>query len=180
MSFYDTFSQCPDSQLQSNLKTLHEHLSPANEDEHIPDQYYYSSDDFNSLLKTNYNETEQVSAFTCLHFNCRSLPHNFDALTLFLSSLTLKSSVIGLTETWLNENSSLDMFKMTDYAFISNSRESKRGGGVGMYIRNSVKYKRRPDLDVYSSTGESIFIEVDLGRKKILIGSLSTSKLIRR
>ena len=172
MSFYDTFSQCPDSQLQSNLKTLHEHLSPANEDEHIPDQYYYSSDDFNSLLKTNYNETEQVSAFTCLHFNCRSLPHNFDALTLFLSSLTLKSSVIGLTETWLNENSSLDMFKMTDYAFISNSRKSKRGGGVGMYIRNSVKYKRRPDLDAYSSSSESIFIEVDLGRQKILIGTV--------
>ena len=111
MSFNDIFSQCPNSEVQSNLKSLHEHISPANGNEPNSEQYYHSSDDFNSYLKTKYNQTELSSQFTCFHFNCRSLPQNFDALNLFLSSLALQSCIIGVTETWLDENCSLDVYK---------------------------------------------------------------------
>ena len=74
MAFKDIFAQCPDSQVLSNLKRLHEHISPANENYFIPDQYYCTPDDFNNFLKENFSKIEQVSNFTCYHFNCRSLP----------------------------------------------------------------------------------------------------------
>ena len=170
MDFNEIFAQCPDSQVLSNLKKLHEHISPANENDYIPDQYYYTPDDFNNFLKENFNKKEQVSNFTCYHFNCRSLPQNFDTLNSFLSSLTLQSSIIGLTETWLNKNCSLDLYNINNYTFISNARNTRRGGGVGMYVRNGISYERRYDLDVSNNSSESIFAELDTGSQKILVG----------
>ena len=170
MAFKDVFAHCPDSQVLSNLKCLHEHISPANENDFIPDQYYYTPDDLNNFLKENFSKKEQVSNFTCYHFNCRSLPQNFDTLNSFLSSLTLQSSIIGLTETWLNKNCSLDLYNINNYTFISNARNTRRGGGVGMYVQNGISYERRYDLDVSNNSSESIFAELDTGSQKILVG----------
>ena len=169
MDFKDVFAHCPDSQVLSNLKSLHEHISPANENDFIPDQHYYTPDDFNNFLKEKFSKKEQVSNFTCYHFNCRSLPQNFDTLNSILSSLTLQSSIIGLTETWLNKNFSLDLYNINNYTFISNARNTRRGG-VGMYVRNGISYERRYGLDVSNNSSESIFAELDTGSQKILVG----------
>ena len=171
MAVKDIFSLCPVSQVLSNLKKLHEHISPANENNFIPDQYYYTPDDFNNFLQENFSKPEQDSNFTCYHFNCRSLPQNFDTQNSFLSSLTLQSSIIGLTETWLNRHCCLDLYNINNYTFISNGRNTRRGGGVGMYVRNCIssETERRYDLDVSNNSSESIFAEIDTGNQKILV-----------
>ena len=166
MSFNDVFKQCPDSEVQSNLKALNEHLSPSNDNEQTLEQCYYTSGEFNSLVKANYSNNELNSKFTCFHFNCRSLPKNFDALTSFLSSLVVKSCIIGLTETWLNDMCSQNLYNIENYSFINNGRKEKRGGGVGMYIRNDIIYERRLDLDMSNESSESIFTEIDIGNHK--------------
>ena len=121
-------------------------------------------------LKKFLNKEEQVSNFTCYHFNCRSLPQNFDTLNSYLSSLTLQLSIIGLTETWLNINCSLDLYNINNYNFINNARNTRRSGGVGMYVRNGISYEIRYDLDVSNNSSESIFAELDTSSQKIIVG----------
>ena len=51
--------------------------------------------------------------------------------------------VIALSETWPNDNSS-DTVNLDDYDFVSCPRSSKKGGGVGRYIKNSLQHKYLP------------------------------------
>ena len=64
------------------------------------------------------------------------------------------------------------MFDMTNYVFVHKSRKSKRGGGVGIYIKNSNKFKERTDLTIFEDgIFESIFIEIEnINSVKTLIG----------
>ena len=51
-----------------------------------------------------------------------------------------------------------------------NCRHEKRGGGVGLYVHENLRYKRRPDLDIFCNCLESIFIEVYTKIRKCIIG----------
>jgi hypothetical protein len=51
-----------------------------------------------------------------------------------LFSLQLQFSVIGVTETWLND-SSAQLVNIDGYDFISKYRQNRtQGGGVGLYV----------------------------------------------
>ena len=135
MSFSETFNQCQNSKVNSELKKLHEYISPAGDNEYVCEQYYYSSKDFNTFLNTIPFTSDKHSTFPCIHFNCRSISRNFDSLKSFLSSIDFQSTAIGISETWLNDNSLLDLYMLDNYSFIANSRKSRRGGGVGLYLK---------------------------------------------
>ena len=53
---------------------------------------------------------------------------------------------IGLTETWLKEMESTDVYNMTGYTLLSKPRTNKRGGGVGMFVSSGLNFKLRDDL----------------------------------
>ena len=60
--------------------------------------------------------------FSALHLNARSLAGNFDKFNMLLSSIEHTFSVIGVSETWLND-SNFDLVNIPGYRFIStNSR----------------------------------------------------------
>ena len=69
-------------------------------------------------------------------------------------------SVIGLTETWLNDVTS-DLYSLEGYGLIEKHRTNKIGGGVGLFVRNSINYKQRADLLIFNDFCESLFIEID-------------------
>ena len=77
---------------------------------------------FNSKFKKN----EHSNAFSLIHFNCRSLPHNFDNLNMYLTSLDHKFKIIGVTETWLNASSHTDMYCLDEYKFHCNNRKKTK------------------------------------------------------
>ena len=58
-------------------------------------------DQFNSLV-TNLDLQEQ-DTFSIMHVNIRSINNKFDDFTEYLRSLDHKFSIIGLSETWLND-----------------------------------------------------------------------------
>ena len=64
------------------------------------------------------------------------------------------------------------MFDIPNYGFVNKSRKSKRGGDVGIYIKNSNKFKERTDLTIFEDgIFESIFIEIEnINSVKTLIG----------
>ena len=103
----------------------------------------------------NYSDAD----FSFLHLNIRSLPHNLVKLTDYLSCLNIKFSVIGISETWLNDSShSVDIsgFKFLHCKY----RQNRTGGGVGLYISNDLEFKLREDLSLHNADiAELLFIK---------------------
>ena len=66
-----------------------------------------------------------------------------------------KISVIGISETWLNDSThSVDI---SGFKFLHKYRKNRTGGGVGLYISNDLEFKLREDLSLHIA--ESLFIK---------------------
>ena len=89
-------------------------------------------------------------------------------LTDYLSCLNIKFSVIGISETWLNDSAhSVDI---NGFKFLHKYRQNRTGGGVGLYISNDLEFKLREDLSLHNvDTVESLFIELIRPREKNII-----------
>jgi hypothetical protein len=60
--------------------------------------------------------------------NIRSISKKFDSFKNLIDTLNLPFQIIGLTETWLNENN-IDCFNLENYEYLGSNRTTKRGGG---------------------------------------------------
>eukprot|EP00732_Lithocolla_globosa_P002719 Lithocolla_globosa_v1_NODE_1884_length_2274_cov_68.752141.p2 type:complete len:140 gc:universal NODE_1884_length_2274_cov_68.752141:2-421(+) len=108
------------------------------------------------------------------HVNTRSLNANFDNLTNFLNSLCLPFSVIGINELWLNNQQDFSNFSIEGYKLSPKPRTHK-GGGVGVFVRENIKYTIRNDLEIEEC--DNIWIELDgKNNKNHLICSISNRK----
>ena len=132
---------------------------------------YYSERTFNELVQAQSLHLENI--FSLFHVNTRSIPRNFSHLTDYLECLNFVFNFIGVSETWLADHN-FDLYGMDGYHFEENHRSSRSGGGVGLFINNSVEYLRRKDLEINNEFIESVFIEVpvceSLSSRKVLIG----------
>ena len=118
---------------------------------------YYLEDKFVSRISSSERLQRSLSLF---HMNIRSLPKHFDELDMYLESLKFMFSIIGLTETWLDESKE-ELYSLKNYQSINEYRKGKTGGGVSMFIHENIKFTRRSDLQYFDSEMESIFIELD-------------------
>jgi hypothetical protein len=103
-----------------------------------------------------------------MHINARSLHKNLEHIITELSLLTYKPSIIAVTETWaLSDN---DCFPIPGYTSILKARRNKPGGGVSLYIQNTLnlKHKLRPDLSIDDGT-DSLFIQLKNDKLKNMI-----------
>ena len=110
--------------------------------------------------------TEMV--FSIAHFNCRSLKRNFENMSKFLKCFTHTFSLIGLTDTWLT-NTETPLLGLPNYIFITNNRQNKCGGGVGIYLNNDLKFKRREDLEILNDCVETICAEMYFHNRNVVI-----------
>ena len=110
--------------------------------------------------------------FSMIHRNIRSLPKNLDNLVIFLKLLCRNLSCIGISETWLCDISPIDTFNIPSYSFLCKSRSSRRGGGVGIYVKKMYNYKERTDISIFNDgIFESILVEIETNNcEKSLIG----------
>ena len=126
------------------------------------------------LISSEFNKIPfPPDAFSAFHVNIRSLPKHFDNLSEYLRSFNIFFSVVAVSETWLHKSNS-DLFNIPGYHFISNSREHKSGGGVGLYIQSDMNFKLRIDLQSSeNSLYESVFVEIMRPQgKNIIVGCL--------
>ena len=90
--------------------------------------------------------------------------------------LDYKPDVIGVTETWEQPNSFGQYKCLPGYTFVSNGRINHRGGGVGMYVKNSLNFYVCNDLSVMDEKiFESIFINIQFLDKEITCGTIYRS-----
>ena len=113
------------------------------------------------------------NSLSLLHQNIRSLPRNFTNFESYLSTLNLDFSIIGLTETWVNDNT-YSLYDLEGYSSSFKYRTNRSGGGVSLFIKNGINFNVREDLSVVSQHMECIFIEIEKSvfktSKDVLVG----------
>ena len=114
--------------------------------EDLGDSQYYHPNGFTD----KYVGMDSDEYFSNIHFNARSLPKNIDSIKMFLRTLKFSFNVIGISETWIKQENPL--LYIPSYTFVSKSRQSKSGGGVAIYIRETLSYYVRD----YFCTDETI------------------------
>lgn len=82
---------------------------------------HYLEDSFRSKISNYFSDN---SPFSVLHFNVRSLTNKLDDLQQYPEELVHKFSVIGISETWLN-NDNESQIQLPGYSFVNNNRNAK-------------------------------------------------------
>ena len=97
---------------------------------------------------------------------------------LFFKAIENPFKILVFTETWLTE-SKLDLCKFQDYSSIHLLRPvdqhidfKKRGGGISIFVHDTIQYKHRLNLDVILPYMECCFIEINFNNKKYLIAGM--------
>ena len=66
-----------------------------------------------------------------------------------------------MSETWLKDNSLLlQHVFIPGYELCYNNHNKCRGGGVGAYIKESIKFKRRHDIENLQPNFEHVWLEI--------------------
>ena len=100
-------------------------------------------------LETNRNH------LSITHLNTKSMSSTFDEFQLMLYHHPF--DIITLSETWLRSDTNLLQYiQIPEYNFCCKNWDERRGGGVGMYIKDTIKYKERQDLNKLDETIEHI------------------------
>ena len=101
-----------------------------------------------------------VKTFPALHLNIRSLNQNFESLKEILTTAKFKFKVMCLTETWCTADPRNEtLFNLENYTSINQVRKHDRGGGICVFIHNSLTFKLRSGLGTNSNDIESLVIE---------------------
>ena len=80
-----------------------------------------------------------------LSFNARSIINKIDELTVTIHNH--KSDIVMVTERWLSENVPDEVLSIPGFTIGRNDRSTGRGGGVAIYIRDSLPFKIRCDIN---------------------------------
>ena len=126
-----------------------------------PDYNYFNA--INTVNSEYYNESSfnrhygNSSNFSIFHLNIRSVISHFRELLGYLDTLDIMFKVIGLSETAINETSI--SYDIPSYNCEIDIRSARKGGGVSLYILDTLQYKLRNDLQLGGEVN-SVFIEI--------------------
>ena len=139
---------------------------------------YYDENQFNMEYAKNRDANSIIKAsnpFSMCHINIRSVAKNLSSLSDYLVNLNHDFTFIGMSETWLIENTK-ELHPLEGYNTVSNCRPSKKGGGVSLYVKERLLYTVRHDLCIFNEHMESVFVEIDKSAlsadKNVVIGVL--------
>ena len=95
-----------------------------------------------------------------LQWNLRGLRGKLDDIEdLLNNTLEQKVGIAIICETWLN-NKSPPLPPIKGYTFAGKPRLYRKGGGVGILIRNDIVFRRKEELEVKSNVLENMIIKV--------------------
>ena len=124
----------------------------------IHNHFDYSINEFHTSLEIQ--NLKDHNYFSFMHINLRSLSTNFDNLSVMLEELQFPFSIIGLSETKIKKgNICLLNTNLSGYNFVSQSTFSNVGG-IGLYVRDNLKYILRHDVSLSDENFQGLWIEV--------------------
>lgn len=144
-------------------------LNPTNDE---PNRHETLLSNCNYYDITTFNKHCLVSNFDDLflvHFNVRSLQKNLDFLVQYLSQLKRQPDVIAITETKLRLNNINSNIYIDGYNFIHKD-SSSQAGGVGLYVKNCIKFIECNSLNINVDSVENLWIEITTEGTPLVIG----------
>ena len=153
-------------------------LCDIDPDIHFYQEFNQGTVKCNYYLETKFNEEisepkQSTDVLSLCHVNIRSARKNLGAFENYLNILKHEFTVIGLTETWLNDND-FDLYGLSGYKVIGRHRVNRTGGGVAVCVQDQVSFRDRPDLSCFTEDFETVFIEIEKGNqlnaKNVIIG----------
>ena len=150
-----------------------------NNDSQDPDENFFNAFNFKDSQYFTPEESSRnlnnfdKSSFSMLHLNIRSLQKNFDSLFNLLMTLKFEFKVICITETWCSDNSmNHNLFELPQYKSIRQVRRTGRGGGIAVFLHESLTFNIRQDLSVNNADIEALCVEIiNKKSKNILINT---------
>ena len=139
------------------------------------DEHFFNSctsNNNNYLLEDTFvsEHSNKFDQFSLIHFNARSLPHNFYKFTNYLNLLQFPFSIIGVSETWLT-STNIAQCELDNYKLITCNRINRQGGGVALYIRDNIDFVELTDLGINDDNiCQSLFIEFSINNRKVVTG----------
>ena len=101
---------------------------------HNTSSEYYDENSFNELVK---NKVITQNNFSMTFLNIRSAMKNLESFKNYLDILNIHFSIIGLAETWLNQDLEA-LCHIPNYKSHYLSRRNRHGGGIGLLVISSV------------------------------------------
>lgn len=126
-------------------------------------------------LNNNFNNPKTMldifskrgSGLRFCHFNARSLKPKIDEVRLMFSPNN--TDVVCISETWLNDLIDDNMIAIPGYKVFRNDRRGKRGGGVAIFVKESISSR----VIQVSTSSDVEFIFVEIGNhNKCLVGCI--------
>ncbi len=99
-----------------------------------------------------------------IHYNVQSILPKLDLITAELHIF----DILAFTETWLNDRVSNDKLMIPSFFGPERKDRADSHGGVILYIKDNIPFTRRRDLEIQPL--ENIWVELQLNKKKILLG----------
>ena len=127
-----------------------------------PDRYIDKKSNCNNYTIKEFNGNfSGLLKFSIFHTNIRSSKQNLLQLKNFLDTLNNDFSIIGLSETW-GKSINIDLQTISGYNHYHCTRAKDRsGGGTSLYLKKSIPFKPRPDLELKKDMFESSVIEIE-------------------
>ena len=128
----------------------------------------------NCKCNSFYKSIQHISkhkGFKLATINVRSLLNKIDQLRIILHNQPI--DILSVNETFLDCTIPTSQLMINGYVFERYDRGSRHGGGVGFYIRNTVKYELHKHEIVLKLGIEALFIKVKLpNRKPMIVGTM--------
>ena len=138
-----------------------------NNDSQDPDENFFNAFSFkDSQYFTPEESTRNLNhfdkrGFSILHLNIRSFQKNFDSLFNLLMTLKFEFKVICITETWCSDISmNHNLFKLPQYKSVHQVRRTGKGGGIAVFLHQSLTFNVRHDLSVNNADIETLCVEI--------------------
>ena len=131
----------------------------------------FNNNDYFSLSSlSQLGSKHDKNNFFVLHLNTRSLTKNHDKIEELLNELNFFPEIISISETKLNPQKTINI-NICNYDFIHNDSPTN-AGGVGLYVKNGLKYSMRNDLNLHLSYCEDIWIEVKSTKQSLILSTI--------
>ena len=138
------------------LPLYHQGVLPMNKKELAVDNY----------TNTHVTKLQEPKTYISIcYLNTQSMTSTFDEFQFMVNEQ--KFDIITLSETWLkNDEHLLEYANLPGYKFSYRNRDEKRGGDIGLYIKDYITYKIRNDIISPDDALEHLWVEVKDKNKK--------------
>ena len=102
------------------------------------------------------------SNFSILSLNVQSINAKFDELKITIEQINQVHtiSVICIQESWLQNESNINLYQLDNYNLISKSKYSSEHGGLLIYVHTDFEYEPLPGREQRTTGWEQLFVKI--------------------